>query len=130
MKRLIAIIFLLGFLNTNAALGEILKLPILVHHYFEHLNTIGKIDFVDFISEHYSNHINHADADDHDHEKLPFRSVDCQSPTLITISPDESPIFSSLDFLFEKSKKPVFKTSQYSNDFLTQIWQPPKSLLF
>ncbi|MBX2985416.1 MAG: hypothetical protein LC109_04555 [Bacteroidia bacterium] len=128
MKRLIAILFLLCFLNTNAGLGEMLKLPVLVHHYFEHLKTIGKIDFIDFMSEHYAAHINHTDADDHDHEKLPFRSIDSSTSTLITTSPDDTSLMLDLPCAFEKSESLVFEQSQYSNDFLTQIWQPPRTL--
>ena len=50
---------------------ELLKLPVLAGHYWEHAAEDGPLSFSDFIDLHYANS-DHEEADHEDHAGLPF----------------------------------------------------------
>jgi len=65
VKKGIIIFFLLSFLSANTAFGEVLKLPLLIHHYFEHSQEDNDNSIIDFLAKHYIEDINHQYNDAH-----------------------------------------------------------------
>jgi hypothetical protein len=53
MKKVIAMFFLFSFLSANTAFGEVLKLPLLIHHYIEHTQEDNDNSIIDFLAKHY-----------------------------------------------------------------------------
>lgn len=72
MKKVIAIFFIFSFLSANTALGEFLKLPLLIHHYIEHNQDNNSHSFLDFLTMHYRADDNHH-HNDSEHEHLPLK---------------------------------------------------------
>ncbi|WP_066406269.1 hypothetical protein [Flavisolibacter tropicus] len=68
----IAIIFLFLLIVTQTPLGQILKLPVLIEHFYNHMQR-DKISFLEFLQDHYSTE--HNDADKAEDEQLPFKNI-------------------------------------------------------
>jgi len=123
---MIAISFLFIFLCANTEIGELLKLPVLIHHYLEHHGDDAGISFFDFLHKHYNEERSHSSSDT-EHEKLPFKNTDIGFSQITLIH--QPPI------LFEiKTDKPIstkeniiYSTAFHSSSHLSRIWQPPKS---
>lgn len=126
MKKTVAILFMFLFLTAHTVLGQVLRLPILIHHYIEHVELENK-SLIDFLSEHYADKINHPDDKHHDHEKLPFKTIDNHhSAPIIDYKPSYS--IPSLK-CFPQTRKvdgPIQGPQNSSNAYLNSIWQPPK----
>lgn len=126
MKRFVSIILLIGFLNSTTELHQLLKLPMLIHHFFDHNKQEPTESFAEFIKEHYITHIDHSDKDNHEHDNLPFKTKDCATiHTTIAFSHQQTffikePNTSPQIFLIE------YNEVNYSPAALSNIWQPPK----
>lgn len=126
MKQGFVIVFISAFLFANTAFGELLRLPRLIHHYLEHVEWDQNDSFIDFLATHYAKEIDHPDDIHHDHENLPFKTVDYHSCQFIcnNLLPL---IFKSVSIDFPKEKKILsLKNHFYYNAELAGIWQPPK----
>lgn len=123
MKKVIAIFFIFSFLSANTALGEFLKLPLLIHHYIEHNQDNNSHSFLDFLTMHYRADDNHH-HNDSEHEHLPFKTVNSsvQDVDFIPL------LFDFPSQLVEnKLKLPIRQQQKYSNAYLDSIWQPPQA---
>lgn len=131
MKKTISIFFLFIFLSVNTEAHQLFKLPVLLHHYFDHKKSEPNISFHSFINKHYSNDVvktTHSHPKNHssEHNKLPFKSHDCG---LV----HSSVVYSSaFNFIFKYQATPIVSNGiAYSESFqlssiLASIWQPPK----
>lgn len=125
MKKVIAIFFLFSFLSVNTAFGEVLKLPLLIHHYIEHTQEDKDNSIVDFLVKHYGKDINHHHNDHHhDHDKLPFKTVSVHSVVIYF-----QPLFIEIskNIAVKELKIPILQQQNYSNAYLDSIWQPPQA---
>lgn len=127
MKKLVAISFLFIFLSANTELGQLFRLPVLIHHYLEHLELNEDESLASFLKAHYEKDINHPDDIHGDHKRLPFKALDChiiQVPVILSQT--------DFDFLLvtEKNeiqdKKIYIIDEHYSFSHLKNIWQPPR----
>lgn len=109
-------------------MGQLLKLPNLLHHFLEHEkehDTDHDISFVDFIKIHYSDKQHHHGKDKQDHQSLPFKTINQNANILLTFQKMEV-------FLFNKAittpeTTPVAFTQQlYNLGVFANIWLPPK----
>lgn len=126
VKRLIAISFLLVFISANTAFGELLKLPILIHHFWEHRQAASNETIIDFLCEHYSDTIQHDDDKHHDHEKLPFKSADCHFAQVVITVPEQRFLIEKKIFFIPTIKQPIYNIEPHANEYLHLIWQPPR----
>jgi hypothetical protein len=124
MKKIVTLSFLLLFLSASTEFGQLLRLPVLVHHYLEHRNQNNQ-SLADFLDEHYTGRINHPDDRHHDHERLPFKA-ECHAAQLVTIAPSAFFSFSKMPYVAVESVRTDRDAQQYSNAYLNSIWQPPR----
>jgi hypothetical protein len=127
LKKILLTILCIQFLFPNDLLQDIIKLPILVAHYFHHNHKEKYIHFTDFIADHYSNH-EHHDKDHDNHNNLPFHNHDFnfqQSIFTITVL-DVFPIILT-NYTEANSKKNIMLRQHfYKSSALSSIWRPPK----
>lgn len=126
VKRLIAISFLFTFLSASTAFGELLKLPLLVHHFIVHEKLENKVSFIDFLNEHYTNTAQHRDYDHHHHDNLPFKTTDKHLIQIVSDIPMVSFKLEKKEYFSNKLKRPFAIADNYSNNYLNKIWQPPR----
>ncbi|MBI3232580.1 MAG: hypothetical protein HYZ42_00820 [Bacteroidetes bacterium] len=124
MNRLIIIILLNSFLFAYTELHEVIKLPSLIGHYFEHQKEDSQVSFNDFLALHYSD--NKHQSANHQHEKLPFKTELTLSVVFFDLRNEESsvvlsPLVVAEDHLFLDFESPI-----YSLNACSGIWQPPK----
>lgn len=74
MRKIAAIFFLVLFTSSTTQAGQLLKLPLLVTHFLEHLRDGRSHSLVDFLKEHYIDH-HTTDNDSNEDAKLPFKSA-------------------------------------------------------
>ncbi len=120
------IIYLLlsSFLVSQTELHELLKVPALIIHYFEHSKAESDLSFAEYMHNHYcSEHhqCNHESAKEHE---LPFQCCDFTHLTIVCVMS-----------LPEKFSFPVFESHiehglaysvQFHSESDIDIWQPPK----
>ena len=122
MSRLLAISFLVLYINSNTEFHEMLRLPILLEHYSEHKQKVSDISFWDFLVMHYKSDVSH-DADDN---QLPFKDPahSFTAPTLAI--PIHKIMLSDTQLIAE-----VSHVSSYQETFiashLSDIFQPPRA---
>jgi hypothetical protein len=129
LKKFIAISFLSIFLCATTPIGQLLKLPMLMHHFIEHQqeeqNKEHQISFIDFLKMHYNSN-EHTNKSTHNHHNLPFKHIDFNS--LNVVFAFESPsIFTFQQTEFDSSKDvSTFYEQHYLSNTLANIWQPPR----
>ena len=126
MKQFWAISFLFIFLSANTAFGELLKLPVLVQHYMEHEDLQDGISFIDFLKEHYINPDSHPDIPHHHHDNLPLKTLNGHSTPIVNFCSKPQVVFERHFFEVEKTNIPSYQKGNYINNYLSQIWQPPR----
>lgn len=127
MKKLCVISFLFIYMSANTTFGEVLKFPVLIHHYLQHAREDKDNSIFDFLAKHYNGSMNHKhNANNHDHEKLPFKTADHHFAQIVSVAP--TPLFFSVTIPASTDLKiSVHKQQNYSNAYLSCIWQPPKN---
>ncbi len=127
MKKLIAISFLFIFLCANTEFGQLMRLPVLIHHYLEHVELDQNESLINFLKVHYEQEINHPDDIHGDHQRLPFKTTDFHSVQAPVILPQvcfELPVVNERSDV--QDKKVYSIEEHYSFAHLKNIWQPPR----
>lgn len=115
----------LVFLVSSTELIQFLRIPALITHYKEHKEDNKKLDFIKFLSLHYSNDTSDGESQEHHH--LPFKSANLtclMTVPAVTFSIDFCipPVPSiSLIRIYYNGNVDAPKSSN-----ITAIWQPPK----
>jgi len=117
---------LLIFLFANTELGQLLELPVLIHHYTKHHHDDAGMSFLNFLHKHYLEEKSHPSANN-EHEKLPFKSHDfgfLQSnimvhPAIVFDLKTNQPVLIKVPIIYAEAF--------ISSTLLSRIWQPPKS---
>jgi hypothetical protein len=127
LKKILLTVLCLQFLFPNDLLQDIVRLPVLVAHYFHHNHAAKHVHFTDFIAEHYSNHEHHNE--DHDqHDNLPFHNHGLHfqqgifTVTVLEIFQTGIPDYS----ITNPNDKIIIRQHFYSSTALSSIWRPPK----
>lgn len=107
---------------------EVMKLPVLFQHYFEHKNLDKNITFWAYLTHHYSD-IPHHDGDEARDMQLPFKTHDHSSGFAPALEP---PLLGTLRKFSNTIHIPF--TIRYNEDFISsaynnKVWQPPRVLV-
>jgi hypothetical protein len=127
VQRLIAISFITIQLLATSVVGEILKLPLLIHHYLEHREKEPDESIIQFLREHYTElHTTLALHHANDHKHLPLKMMDKGNlSSSSSIVPQVSIVAEPCIFRITTVISMSSDTAIYSH-FLADIWQPPK----
>ena len=113
------------FLFANTEIGQLLKLPFLIHHYIDHKDDNESLSFMDFLHKHYQEENSHQ-SNNNQHEKLPFKSHNLGfSQSTLSYQP-----FIGFEFQISKPIETkinlIYSTAFYPASISSRIWQPPK----
>ncbi len=124
MKKFVAIILLSAVICSAVKLDEVVKLPLLVRHYYEHRSTHSNLSFSDFLFKHYVlNQKAESEKDKKRDTQLPFKS-NHQTTFHFTFATYNTNVHNivlfpiTVNFLIN----PLLRISKRSQD----IWLPPK----
>lgn len=124
MSKKLAIFLISIHLAGNTELGQLFKLPQLVHHFFQHQSLNPNLEFFEFIAMHYAGD-DGTKADDDWDKQLP-----CQSKDHNTITITYSPMIKEVPAI----SRPFVKNNKYSDRLqmgtsskhVLLILQPPR----
>lgn len=120
MKSIAIIFFLVLLTVTQTPLGQLLKLPVLIEHFYNH-NQRDKISFLEFLYDHYS--AEHKDADQKEDEQLPFKNSIQQNIGFATV-PDV--LINDFFFALEVPTKVMLQEFYIPQQHLCSIFHPPR----
>jgi flagellar hook-basal body complex protein FliE len=130
LKKIIAISLLSIFLCANTEIGQLLKLPTLIHHYFEHHNDKDEddhdISFIDFLKKHYNENDNHPSNTKHDHQNLPFKTTDCNSINSVIALVQQTVFTLHTTSIISEKNIAAYTEQHYTSKSFGSIWQPPR----
>jgi hypothetical protein len=102
--------------------GQLLSIPTLIGHYFEHTETEENLTFIDYLHEHYCHE--HKHCEHHDTGKLPYQNVDSGFFSLVYIHELQEEIhFLSFSSFPEVNYS---HNDRFCSELHRDIWQPPK----
>lgn len=126
-KKIIAVFLLLAYLLPVTAVTELLKLPQLVEHYYDHKTEGNSSSFIAYLFQHYCKE-DGTDKDAAEDSRLPFKnSEQVVSVMVVSVKPPDT--FCMLPVVLPLVKK-VYKISNddfISSQYLNAIWQPPRN---
>ena len=123
MRQLIAILLLAVHVLGNTELGQILRLPKLVHHFNQHKKEKPDLSLISFVTMHYGGDDGNI-ADDAEDNQLPFHQI---QNTHFHFTATIQPIVSvkSRDLTNGKTLKFPFKNGIAKDTFLDGLFRPP-----
>ena len=129
MKRLLIILLAVQIFSSNHFFAELLKMPQLAQHYYEHCAENKSLDVLTFLKMHYANP-EHQRKDAARHGHLPLKSSDCahvhdfvkmRCPQL---TPSVFTMF--LPFFTKKSKPAIENNRCVVSTILFAVFHPPQ----
>ncbi len=121
MKRYLALLLLILYINSNTEFHELLRTPVLINHYNQHKLLAKDISFWDFLVMHYKTGVAH-DADDN---QLPFKDP-AHSFTASTLALPISKILLKEAVALAETDHPYPYTETFIASHLSKIFQPPR----
>jgi len=126
VKKLFTLCFVSLYLISTTELREIVKLPVLIQHFYEHKALNHEITFSVYLSDHY-NAIPHTDNDEERDNQLPFKTADLNNLSMPAI-----PAFYEHHFKKTVCIRNGNVHSLYIESFIPapdegKVWQPPKA---
>ncbi len=126
MKKTTVILILTAYLFSITELHQLLKLPIVFQHYYEHKQWNKDISFIDFLDMHYM-HGNPPFSDYDEDMKLPFKTFDnCISTIIPVIVPQNIKITADQPVQVKPEQRSAWLDEFIPSSYLSRIWQPPK----
>ena len=125
MRKLAAILFTIVYLFGATEASQLLKLPVLVQHYYEHKAGNANVTLVQFLHMHYMGH----DDDDTDNLRdmqLPFKTMDdCCNIAFNSLPPQKLQISEVVVYEVQQEFTLLNEVSPLSIS-LEDIFQPPR----
>lgn len=121
VNRLTSISLLLLYLISFTEFREVLRLPLLVEHYYEHKGQVAEMSFLDFLVMHYETDVPHDDTD----MSLPFKDCGHSLNISLAATPTQRIALHSLQEVYTLTY--TFFYLQHEPKLLAaNIFQPPK----
>lgn len=126
MKKFTAILIITVYLFSITELHQLLKLPVVFQHYYEHNQLNKSISFLDFLDMHYM-HGSPLSSDYAEDMQLPFKTIDkCCATLLPVIVPQNINIALHHPVQLKKEQRFIMQDEFMPSSYLSRIWQPPK----
>lgn len=125
MKKLISILLLFLYLVSTTELYQLLKIPELVEHYFEHKELNPDMTLTAFLRTHYEHPV--KDGDYGKDQKLPF--IIHSAPLSLVFTINQGFSFETGPYHFsalECHKIPSKDEDLCYKGFLNSVWEPPR----
>nr|WP_294793134.1 hypothetical protein [uncultured Mucilaginibacter sp.] len=127
MRKFTVILILTAYLFSTTELHQLLKLPVVFEHYYEHKQLNGDISFLDFLDMHYM-HGSPLSSDYAEDMQLPFKTLDkCVCATIPVIVPQNVNIAIHHPVQLKKEQRFIMQDDFLPSSYLSRIWQPPKA---
>jgi len=121
LMKSFAAIFLLSLSTfTQTPLGQLLKLPVLIEHFYKHQRN-DRVSLWEFLNDHYSKE--HNDSDRSEDEQLPFKTVVVQTVGVAIVP---GIVKADVTLNFDVPIKVMFSEIYTPQQHLCSIFHPPR----
>ncbi|MBL0358707.1 MAG: hypothetical protein IPP72_18405 [Chitinophagaceae bacterium] len=125
IKKIAALLLATGYLLSATETGELLKLPLLADHYYDHKAANGNAGLISFLVQHYFTE-DGTDKDAAEDRQLPFKSAEQSAATsFVSSNPPGSFIITRPETACDQNFITYNECVPY-NSYLDTIWQPPR----
>lgn len=127
MKKILFITLLSIHLLGNTDLIQLIRLPMLLVHYQNHLKENNRLDLIYFLNSHYSSEGDGISSDDKEEKEMPFMQNNQRTIniSLVNLS-DLSLIPPSVNYI--PTKHTIFQQFYISDIHTLSLLRPPISL--
>lgn len=122
MRKLSAIALLILFASTSEV-GQLLKLPLLISHYFDHFREEKQTIYA-FFHEHYVHHHGNTNNDQDEDNQLPFKTTNFQQTSSSFLLAVYEPINKTEIPVNEKQL--ILPSIFIPTNYLKDIFHPPQ----
>lgn len=126
LKKSIAISLIIIFVSAYTEIGQLLKIPQLVNHYWEHSHETDAdhdMSFLVFIKGHYSK--DQSNNNHKGHQGLPFKTLNQITNMTLALQSQTTMTFINRIGIPVKTQVP-FSDEYYTSTVFASIWLPPK----
>ena len=123
MRQFTIILLLAVHLLGNTELGQIVRLPKLISHFYDHKKENNHLSFFSFVMMHYCGDDGTSKDDDED-KQLPFHQIQ-NSNIHFTAALQPIVSFKSKVWPVCKSRQFLFKDGIVVDSFLNDLFRPP-----
>lgn len=127
VKKILFITLLSIHLLGNTDLIQMIRLPMLLVHYQNHLKENNRLDLIYFLSSHYSLEGDGISSDDKEEKQMPFMQNNQRSITIILVSLTDLSLLPPLVNQIN-TKHTVFQQFYISDIHTLSLLRPPISL--
>jgi hypothetical protein len=120
MRTLVTIFLLVLLTAAQTPLGQLLKFPVLIEHFYQHNKQEGA-SLLAFLNDHYAGE--HNDADQREDERLPFKTVLLQGMGSAIVPGVPT---ANITFDYVSTTKVVVRNSYTPQQHLCRIFHPPR----
>lgn len=121
MRKLITILLLALLALTQTPLGQLVKLPVLIEHFYKHRRYDG-VSLSEFLNNHYASE--HNDGDQSEDERLPFKTI-VFHPVDVAVVPRI--LRTEMSICSETQAKSIFPDIYTPQQHLCNIFHPPRA---
>lgn len=122
MRKFFAIWMLLVFTSTTEV-GQLLKLPLLISHGYDHLRSGRSQNLFSFLYEHYIG--DHGiDSDQNEDKQLPFNTVYTEQIFFTYLIPTNETALGPV--ILKAANKKIIKLHLLTYNYLKDIFHPPQ----
>jgi len=101
-------------------------MPVLISHFFEHKSFDKDATFMEFLTEHYSEHQNHTHRSGDTHDNLPFQANDCAASHISVVFDHQHQLAICEPSLVAENVIVDFELAIFTSAVFNKIWQPPQ----
>lgn len=125
MRKTLAITLIAIHLFGNTEASQLLKLPKLISHYFQHRHLDPSVTFIDFLAMHYGGD-DGTSADDDIDKQLPYRQVDNHCLAGVYYLPDQYSFHLNVaEYNAEYGNRII---TGYPSKHVSLLLQPPRTV--
>jgi hypothetical protein len=121
MIKATAAILLLVLTVTQTPMGQLLKLPLLIEHFYKH-NKNDRVSLFKFLKEHYG--AEHSDADRSEDKQLPFKTVIMQGIDFALLP---GVVKADFSLILDVPKKVILQGFYIPQQDCYSIFHPPRA---
>lgn len=112
---------------SSTELSQLLRIPLLIEHFIEHNQEGNQLSITEFFHMHYFEK-QHMDADYDKDMQLPFKTIDRNTIQVVAFIPFNNSYLEVKPIYTKSVKLDTYKSLFIDSDYLSSIWQPPRSI--
>ena len=125
-KKLAALFLVTVYMFSATPAGELLKLPVLVRHFYDHKEENKHTGLITFLVQHYFSE-DGTDKDAAEDNQLPFKSTDQVASIIFNCLTPPSFIQPATGYGTEINNRFCVRNQFFHTaEHLSAIWQPPR----